>query len=1213
MANSNDPNTQKVDYGKSTLFRFSIINDKVPSAESTKPIVVRPKAGFSSSNARTMSSEEPQTIVPVENVEQLKEFNTPLFNLGEWISSCKSELNTELLEQKSTGITALTQTQEDSIWLYVVSQVESKSETWLLSKSINMLRANAVIIEIADFKASNPNASLSDDEEYLIQLANAPIGIPDDAIPEVNPAKANPTQRLNPQQEKMLKSRQTAALASIKMKNAKIQLDKIEELKTKHQQEYNDAYISARAEYDAQVQEILEQLPPRTYDENDQEVPVPKPVLPEFEFSFPVFDFDYIKSDECNKWLNLAIESIKATNPCCQSIEKLQDYFVTQKDKATELYFKALPVKPAKVIQYNGHQISLDFRPPHNSLVAQVVRLLPEHQGYSLLFTQFSRNGGSKMGDLDLTLTVGENAISNHGKAQKVFETEEFVSFVVFENDIDLSESSDMSLEGTALSDNGELDQEISISLRKDVLQFFTQKDLVNSKSMQRVSTEDGDPGNDKTKLYGIKKIGVMDYMRVEQEVCCYVAGEVSHIENIMAREYKEKLSRLLTREEITTEESEEREDERTKDVSTTDRYEMHKEISQMLSKEQSQQIGVTAGMTASYNPGTYSIGVNAGTTMNFSNSSGYNQTSTVGENIAKEITQKATDRILKKVSYKRIAKMLREHEETNKHGFDNRGSGLHVTGIYRWVDKIFKNTLFNYGKRLIYEFSVPEPSKNFKYWMSDIGDDSNAPSAPTPPIDPKTLVGKTGDSDILEWSDIKIENYANIAAIYGADVEPCLDEYQTIGKSFADAPTKRMRGNHSEWDETVGSYKYEIEIPDGYACTNCWVNYSHVTNYRTNSWQTEANIQVDVRNRDVKIPNSWMMNFYGSSSGSDYQFHEVGIYVKKALPIGLTVFNVGSFSLSVVAVCKRTDEAFQKWQQNTYRAIMEAYRKKYQAYLDAKVAYQAPEKPVVDYNYNPGIGRAIEGRELKRLCIEMMSLPFSVNTSNNHYDDWTSCNLGYTVKRDPSLDSHAMAIKFFEEAFEWDLMSYTFLPYFYAQRTQWEELIKQKTTSDPLFEAFLQSGMANVRLTVRPGYERMALYFLDTGTIPPSKDFIPGGEADYYSSIIKGLEVLSDKDQIDKELVRTWETRVPTDLVILQSGARPLQQNGLPCVCKDGLATEGLGTGDPEDMNVMEPYTSDYGPIIKDVKDALVDVLNTVADITKNNSNDGGTPPQTP
>ena len=46
--------------------------------------------------------------------------------------------------------------------------------------------------------------------------------------------------------------------------------------------------------------------------------------------------------------------------------------------------------------------------------------------------------------------------------------------------------------------------------------------------------------------LYGVNNIGVGVLRKVEQEVCCYVPGEVSRIENVMAREYKERHTRNL-------------------------------------------------------------------------------------------------------------------------------------------------------------------------------------------------------------------------------------------------------------------------------------------------------------------------------------------------------------------------------------------------------------------------------------------------------------------------------------------------------------------------------------------------------------------------------------------------------------------------------------------------------------------------------------------
>ena len=58
----------------------------------------------------------------------------------------------------------------------------------------------------------------------------------------------------------------------------------------------------------------------------------------------------------------------------------------------------------------------------------------------------------------------------------------------------------------------------------------------------------------------------------------------------------------------------------------------------------------------------------------------------------------------------------------------------------------------------------------------------------------------------------------------------------------------------------------------------------------------------------------------------------------------------------------------------------------------------------------------------------------------------------------------------FVENSFEWELMTYTYYPYFYGAQSRWRKLT-QLNDKDPQFQSFLQSGMAKVVVPVRPGY----------------------------------------------------------------------------------------------------------------------------------------------
>lgn len=1169
------------EYGKSTLFRFSIINDQVPAAEITKSVTITPPANAGA--ART--SEESSSAIAT--LEDLTKLNNSLYLFGEYIAANKSELQLDAVMAKDSGFNLLSTEQATLVWDYIISQVQAKEQSFLLAKCINFLRGNEVLKKLREITQAESYDTTAA-ESIITHAANASIGIPEAFIPKFEAAKFNKAQRFNPKQEQMLKTRQKAALAKYQKDNAESTLQEFDAIEKVYRNEYNLAYQEALADYHQALETYNTETPA-----SEGEAVTSTP--PKFEFDFPAFDIAYLISKaNCFPAVNQILQNIPVNSTCAVTIEKLKAKLETVKQNAIDTYNKNIPVIPTKVVQYNGHEITVDNRPPHNSTAVQLLKLSPDHKDYSLLITHYSKNGSSKLGEIALNVPQGENTLSNDGIAKKVFETDEFVSYVVFENNIDMGNDKSISVNGNVASENGELDQDIAIEVKKDSINLFRLTDLNNNKAAQRNTNTDGDPGNEEVPLYGVKKVGILEYMRVEQEVCCYVAGEVSHIENIMAREYKEKMSKLTLREDITTEESEESEKELTKDTSSTDRYEMHKEIAQAISKEQSQQIGVNAGVNATYSQDPWTVSVTAATNMNFTNSSSSNLNTTVGENFAKEVTQKATDRILKKVSYKRIAKMFRENEETNKHGFDNRSGNNHVTGIYRWVDKIYKNTLFNYGKRLIYEVMVPEPSKNFKYWVENTLKNSiTSPTLPTPPVHPNTLIGNIADSDStkFDWTDITRENYAYIAAAYGADVEVCPANMISVGAMLNIDPIQ-SREQKAKNDVVARSEKKILEIPDGYFTERAEMMY---TQYTTMPYD---------------VPTG---TFQLGTSGWDITWHHThkGIIwfgkCEKELPISVTTREVSSLAMNVIAICELTENAYKSWQQNTYRAIMEAYNKKYQAYLDTKVAYKEPEKVQAEYNYNPGKARAIEQRELKRLCIEMMTAQFGIQSAYDHYLDYTACNMGYGVNQNTDLEMHSKVIQFFEEAFEWDIMSYAFMPYFYGARDQWETLIQQKSPADPLFEAFLQSGMAKVNITVRPGYERLVFFFLDKGIIPPSKDFIPStkDKADYYAHLLTGLTVLSDADQISCKKVRVWETRVPTDLVILQSGARPLQKNGLPCACKDGIAQDGLGTGTDEEMTQLEPYSSNYGDLIKDVKDAVVEVIGTVAAIAGGKSGD--------
>ena len=122
--------------------------------------------------------------------------------------------------------------------------------------------------------------------------------------------------------------------------------------------------------------------------------------------------------------------------------------------------------------------------------------------------------------------------------------------------------------------------------------------------------------------------------------------------------------------------------------------------------------------------------------------------------------------------------------------------------------------------------------------------------------------------------------------------------------------------------------------------------------------------------------------------------------------------------------------------------------------------------------------------------------------------------------------------VAFFERAFEWENLMYTYYPYFWGRPQRWEELILTQD-ADPQFEAFLKAGAARVVMPVRPGFEAALAHYQETGDVWMGEE-IPDMFADNYLSIIE--EIKATNYAPGKEVcLEQWEVTLPTTLVLLK------------------------------------------------------------------------------
>lgn len=630
---------------------------------------------------------------------------------------------------------------------------------------------------------------------------------------------------------------------------------------------------------------------------------------------------------------------------------------------------------------------------------------------------------------------------------------------------------------------------------------------------------------------FGMKNIGVADYLKVEQSTYCYVEGDVAHIENIMAREYKERSTRRLKRSESQTTKSTESEKEKLTDTTTTERHEMQSEISKIL--QESKDFSAQAGVTANWKIGDAGFGAYANASYATHNSKEESNRQAVTE--AKDITARALDRIVTKVKEERIDKVLEEYEENNKHGFDNTKGSNHVVGVYRWVDKVVKNQIYNYGKRMMFEFMIPEPAKLHTLGIKMIDEAEKL----VKPVDPReSLVHKLENFSSLE-DEIKLKYWLSK---FNIEVD-FLDNQIIESYAFSEKGMGHTTASNDGYGRWSGTFSKEIKLREGYQLK-----------YLTGTVQTGR-----LHCPDFYLPGSFDLSVCGQLNSVHYtdsianiNMQFIGNEIRENISIALRSWDVETISGSLVATCTLTQQTKNSWLQSTFNKILEAYQVEMDKYNQALA--EAKALGVQIKGSNPGFYRKIENTILRRNCISYMinqdptaALTFGKNkyyNTNNATESFTTTE----IKLDSGLDQYAAFVKFMEQAFEWDIMSYYFYPYYWGNREKWAAMY-QFDDNDPTFRAFMQSGMARVIVTVRPGFEEAVRHFLATGQIWNGGE-VPVIDDPLFLSIVDEM-----RSALGKKQGEPWREKIPTSLTILQADSIGLKvEKALPCNCEPGV-----------------------------------------------------------
>jgi hypothetical protein len=625
---------------------------------------------------------------------------------------------------------------------------------------------------------------------------------------------------------------------------------------------------------------------------------------------------------------------------------------------------------------------------------------------------------------------------------------------------------------------------------------------------------------------YGIQMLGVADYRKVVSTISRYVPAEVAHIENLMAGEFRDKVTTKEISTEITEFESTENETEKLNETTTNDRFQMQNEVARILNDQRTNNTTANVGYS---NSGFY-----ANLTTGNSSTTSREDSNKQAVTNAKEITNKAVEKIVSKTKKERTVKITEKFIDVNKYGFDNRGNDKHISGVYRHINAVYRNRVHNYGKRMTFEFSIPEPARVFKLGKKNI-DDYNLekiissipkPSNPLDFFEDSTKINQENIKPFFKEFGLKIPNQFRL--------------------EFKFRKEGRIGGTTTFFN--IG------EITEDYYTTNDGMTFS-LNDYIPINWSINGWVEYQghgSRQVGLVIDNQ---RFILSSGNEKVDIVKSGSFLTSntmttiELYGGIEFCTIYEFNINF----KLKDDLFIKWQNEQYHKMLEQY------VINKSIYDKAVEEEISKYkkyrqdilaeendsnNKNKLKLRDLELNTLKRNCqsylLDQESLENKTRKFGASLIKFRNDFKNIKVKLNQELDEYTAFVRFLEQAFEWDNMSYTFYPYYWGDELSWKENYNEDS-DDLLHKAFLQAGMARVIVTVRPKFEDAVNMYLTTGKI------WMGGNLPVYGSSLFVSIANELKNDAEYTVEDEWESVLPTNLIALQSSGVAIQQEGLP------------------------------------------------------------------
>lgn len=592
----------------------------------------------------------------------------------------------------------------------------------------------------------------------------------------------------------------------------------------------------------------------------------------------------------------------------------------------------------------------------------------------------------------------------------------------------------------------------------------------------------------------------IVDLMIAKDYTKCYQAGDLSYIKNVLAGETLSTKHKRLERVEDFSETEETSSSFEEKYLQTEEQSSLQKEINSTMQRD----LALDAGVKYNQHWGTENgAGGSLSTDINASYSQSKNNSNKEVRDYAKNVVDRSVKKVEENVRNLVSRKKIFQTKETNKHEFNNE-KGDNISGQYLYVDKVSRGQVYNYGRKGAIEMYLPEPASLFKRLLI------NEPDFPKP---------TSPTIENIDINSITPETYKSIVNKFGVSDAPTPPEiYKNVvlPNIFGEPGDPKNIWGTSEGQPLITRNDIFVDIPNDYVAFEMSINF----------------INLMYNEKSKKIDNESISFNLGGAAVYDIMWPEASRASKLSVslppleghnPIIGLIHNVTKYDCVITIKCKIKDNVLLVWQTEVYNLIVEENKKlqeKYQKELDEynkkvrEFNEKQQEKVFEKCNQNPFINREIERIELKRMAISYISCKF--------FDQFDAMKNRVKPCGFPEMDIEEAAregkfVQFFEQAFNWNLMTYIFYPYFWGRKCTWRSKFDD-ASNDLIFQRFLKAGSARVLVPIRDGYFDHILYFLATGEIWGQNGTPPLPNDPHYVSLAQEIKEQNGNYFTDRE-----------------------------------------------------------------------------------------------